>query len=78
MSGGLQGLTWTCHICKKERPDDKISVVTKPLIISGTVVGGQNVRYCNDNNDCIEKAAHYTFMKEVNNVLSGMDQRGVR
>ena len=57
-------LTWTCHICKQERPDDKISVVTKPLLIKGQVVGQQNIRYCNDNPDCISGAQDYSFMKE--------------
>ena len=56
-------LTWKCHICGKERPDDKISVRQHPLIISGRVMGEQNVRYCNDNSDCTEKSKTYTFMK---------------
>jgi len=57
--------TWTCHICKRERPDDKISVLTKPLVIDGRVVGQQNIRYCNDNPDCIEKVQNYSFVKEA-------------
>ncbi len=47
-------LTWTCHICGEERPDDKISVVTKPMIINGQTVGEQNIRYCNDKVECIK------------------------
>ncbi len=55
--GVLQAnLTWTCHICGKERPDAKISVLSKPLIISGRICGEQNIRYCNDNPGCREKA----------------------
>ena len=53
--------TWTCHICKRERPDDKISVLTKPLVINGRLVGEQNIRYCNDNPACIEGAQHFSF-----------------
>ncbi|GAI88761.1 unnamed protein product [marine sediment metagenome] len=34
-------LTWECHICGEERPDDKISVVTKPMVINGQVCGEQ-------------------------------------
>lgn len=54
--------TWTCHICKRKRPDDKISVVTKPLVINGQTVGGQNICYCNDNPECIEGAKAFSFL----------------
>lgn len=57
-------LTWTCHICKKERPDDKISVVSKPIIMNGKAIGQQNIRYCNDNSKCVAAAAEYDFFKE--------------
>ena len=56
--------TWTCHICKRERPDDRISVLTKPLVINGQAIGQQNIRYCNDNPACIEGAQHFDFLKE--------------
>jgi hypothetical protein len=47
--------TWVCHVCGKERPDDKISVhSTKKMV--GDVEITQNVRYCNDNPDCVEGA----------------------
>lgn len=49
-------ITWTCHICKEERPDDKISVITKPLFINGSAVGEQNIRYCNDRPECLKRA----------------------
>jgi len=58
--------TWKCHICGEERPDDKISVVTKPLIINGQACGEQNIRYCNDRPACIEGANEFSFFKEVN------------
>jgi hypothetical protein len=60
----MSQLTWKCHICGEERPDDKISVWKTPLVIGGRQVGTQNVRYCNDNPDCFEKAQHYSFIKE--------------
>jgi len=60
----FSNLTWTCHICKRKRPDDKISVLSKPLVFNGMVVGAQNIRYCNDNPDCIAKAQDYSFVKE--------------
>lgn len=57
--------TWTCHICGERRPDDKISVVSKPVVLNGRVVGEQNIRYCNDNPECAEKArAHTHFQTE--------------
>ncbi len=42
--------TWKCHICKKERPDSKISVHSFPL--KRLVGATRNVRYCNDNPEC--------------------------
>lgn len=60
----MEELTWTCHICGKRRPDAKISVHTKPLIIAG-VEGGQNIRYCNDNSTCYEGAKDFEFIKST-------------
>ena len=57
--------TWKCHICGKERTDEKISVFIKPLIMKGQVLGEQNIRYCNDNPDCSEKAQEFSFIKET-------------
>jgi len=63
----LTRLTWKCHICGEERPDDKIWVVTKPLIINGEVVGEQNIRYCNDRRRCVLGAKEFSFFKEEKN-----------
>jgi hypothetical protein len=60
----MENLTWTCHICKKERPDALISVLSKPLIIAGQQAGNQNIRYCNDNPECIEGAKTFSFVKD--------------
>ena len=57
--------TWSCHICGKKRPDAKISVFPKSLVISGQVLGQQNVRYCNDNPECQKKARNYEFVKST-------------
>ena len=56
-------ITWRCHICNAERPDEKISVLTKPLGVTDAV---QNIRYCNDNPRCIEGAKQFSFVKEAN------------
>jgi hypothetical protein len=59
----FENLTWTCHICGKKRPDAAISVFIKPLIIDGQIMGNQNIRYCNDNPDCIKKVKDFSFIK---------------
>lgn len=60
--------TWLCHICQRLRPDDKISVVTKPVTINGQKVGDQNIRYCNDNPACIEGAKTFSFLGDDKNL----------
>lgn len=57
-------ITWKCHICKEERPDDKISVLSKPMVINGQPCGQQNIRYCNDRPACLEGAKSFSFIKE--------------
>ncbi|TET08652.1 hypothetical protein E3J84_05985 [Candidatus Aerophobetes bacterium] len=56
--------TWKCHICGEERPDAKISVWSKPFTIGGRLCGQQNIRYCNDRQQCIEGAEDFSFFKE--------------
>ncbi len=63
MTENLTNVAWKCLKCGEERPDDKISVVTKPLIINCQVCGEQNIRYCNDRPACIEAAKEYSFFK---------------
>ena len=63
----LSTLSWPCHICKERRPDDKISVFKTDTseeygVPKGTM--SQNVRYCNDKEDCIEKAKTYRHHKK--------------
>lgn len=62
----MNDLTWTCHICEEERPDAKISVLSKDLGIPG-VVAQQNIRHCNDKQSCIEGAKEFSFIKEGDN-----------
>ena len=50
-------MDWTCHICGMQRLDCFISVRTIDTseefgLSKGTMT--QNVRYCNDNAECIE------------------------
>ena len=62
-------LEWTCHICDKKRPDKFISVAVHDNseilgVPTGTVKS--NVRYCNDNPDCEEKAKSKTYPHHAN------------
>ncbi len=60
-------LEWTCHICGKTRPDACISVHSKDMSADYDLPPGtmkQNVRYCNDNPDCVEKAPSFSFIKK--------------
>jgi hypothetical protein len=57
-------ITWKCHICFKERPDEKISVLTKPLFVKGQQFGEQNIRYCNDNELCKKLAEKHNHVQD--------------
>ena len=46
----MNDLTWTCHICGEERPDDKIDVLS--YLIEGLPGAERNVGYCNDKEEC--------------------------
>jgi len=48
--------TFPCFICRKLRPEDKITAHTKPLILGGVPSGEQNIWHCSDNTDCVAKA----------------------
>jgi len=55
-------MTWTCHVCGRERPDDKISVWSSSTADPLTGIKmTQNVRYCNDNQECIEAVKRFSF-----------------
>lgn len=58
-------MTWKCHICREARPDDKISVLKKPLIVNGINMGSQNIRYCNDKPECLKGAKEFSFIENI-------------
>ncbi len=62
--------TWTCHICGEERPDAKISVLTR-IKMFGPVEFQENVRYCNDRNECIFGASTKTFTPNLDESPDG-------
>jgi hypothetical protein len=57
--------SWKCHVCGKERLDNKISVYSTTVYSQSNIPITQNVRYCNDNPDCIEGARHVNFLGSV-------------
>lgn len=46
--------TWNCEICREERPDANISVLTYPL--KDLPRSTRNLKYCNDRDECHKKA----------------------
>ena len=42
--------TWRCQICGKERPDNKIDVVS--YAVKDLPNAEVNIKYCNDSMDC--------------------------
>lgn len=70
MAQGHIPLSWTCHICGRERPDADIAVHQTDMsglrgFPPGTVL--HNVRYCVDSPECAAKAESYShFDKEPN------------
>ena len=48
-----RSLTWSCHVCGDERPDEKISVASAHFPVGdGRSEGQVNRRYCNDRAAC--------------------------
>lgn len=50
-------IEWKCHVCRKTRSDDKISVRKKRIGWGMTM----NIRYCNDNPTCVEQSKTFDF-----------------
>lgn len=57
----MNDLTWTCHVCRDERPDRFISVLSTKRTMPSGVELTENVRYCNDRPACVEGAEHITW-----------------
>lgn len=69
MSGQL---VWRCHLCGDERPDDRISVLSRvhPIKDAGGATYSENIRYCNDRTSCISKAQTFSFLEQVEDDLA--------
>jgi hypothetical protein len=66
----LAGLTWTCNVCGKERPDAQISVASAVEQFGAGAEMITNTRYCNDNPVCARMAPLL-----ASNVLEKTDER---
>lgn len=60
----LRDLTFTCHVCGRERPDAAISVSKHDVsgkynLPTGTMF--ENIRYCNDDPTCTARAKTLTL-----------------
>lgn len=53
---------WKCHVCGKERPDDRISVFSQLLMMDGMEIGKQSFRYCNDKDACRKGVRTFDFI----------------
>ena len=58
-------IEWTCHVCGKQRPDSRISVFKHVRDFRGIEMI-ENIRYCNDNPECVEgaKTTHHFPLEE--------------
>ena len=59
----MNSLTWKCEICHRERPDDKIDVLTYSL--KNLEGAERNLKYCNDNEECKNKAMEKSKTKLI-------------
>jgi hypothetical protein len=60
-------ITWACHICKRERPNHAISVLKRDVSYKFGQKPGMcvaQVRYCNDNSECLKGARTHDFFGE--------------
>lgn len=61
---------FSCEVCKRWRPMDKIDVMKKPIVMATyangkkETIGEYNFRYCNDDSRCMEGAKKKVFNYE--------------
>lgn len=58
-------MTWSCHVCGDERPDEAIAVLSRRYRSAKTGVEMQeNVRYCRDRPGCEAGAYAVRFVAD--------------
>lgn len=60
----MPALTWSCHVCAAERPDERISVYSSTHTLPSGVEVTEHVRYCNDRPACIEGARDVSWFEK--------------
>ncbi len=65
----MSELTWSCHVCGRERPDAMISVKSRRVMFYGGVTAQENVRHCNDRQSCIDGAEDVRFSGKTSEVI---------
>ena len=59
----MENLTWRCEICKEERPDNRINVMSYFLKSLGGAT--RNLKYCNDKEECLKEAKKRSESGEI-------------
>ncbi len=65
-------MTWTCHVCGDDRPDELIDVMTTSKVSPNGVVFEQNVRYCKDRIQCEAGAIAVDFTEDTTKFLDSL------
>jgi hypothetical protein len=60
----MDDLTWSCMVCKAERPDPEISVYSEKGTRDGISIQ-VNVRHCNDRQACVDGARQHPNLDAV-------------
>ncbi len=61
-------ITWSCHVCGKERPDNRIAVQKNDCSEEYKMPPGtlfENVRYCVDSEYCTTRAPSIRFIERT-------------
>lgn len=56
---------WLCEMCLEERDDRDISVLTYDVIIGGFPHAERNLRFCNDRDECRDRAIAKSHTKQI-------------
>lgn len=70
-------LEWSCHVCGEMRPDHAISVAKRMRPLT-SVVMTENLRYCNDREECASAAVSWQQAEEPKGFYDGIPIRGLR
>lgn len=69
--------TWKCAVCHTERPDEKISVAQHTHVNGLGVEMKENVKFCNDNQQCKHDAMLHG-LRDLAAIDTTMEARSLR